>query len=181
VAEPSTSALRIWGSWLLAAATSVGLTSCGYVPVRSVVEARPHLAIVLVERPSAFPEVERGLLQGAMRELARNQLLRDGTAEPRIEVECVKIARNARAIGVRDGDVEAGGEEQVVVARAQIRDGGHVVADTGDMSTASLRAAGFSSTAEELREARGWQVAANELGQRLVMRLLGDPVPTLSP
>ncbi len=174
---------RRW--WLLALA----LAACGYHPLYGG-EAPTRLHVALARSLVADAVATDEVLSGVREALAKEGALAAGDGYPRIEVEVLRsdeasegIAAPSLALGsAAGGGARARATEVGLVARAYVvlGPGAAEERDTGDVRAMDLVASDVSMgvpdpKADAMHHSDALRLVARRLGERLALRVLGNP------
>jgi hypothetical protein len=163
--------------------------ACGYHPLYGG-EASTRLHVVLLRSLVADAVATDEVLSGVREALAKEGALAAGDGYPRLEVEVLRadeVSEGIAAPSVALGSGAGGGPraratEVGLVARAHVvlEPGGALERDTGDVRAMDLTASDVSigvldPRADAMHHSDALRLVARRLGERLVLRILGNP------
>lgn len=154
------------------------LAGCGYRPVYAA-GAGEQLCVRAGAAHTAEFAAMHSVIRGAMRELQRAGALAQGSQEPCMVIELLRVEEVATGIQVeptRSGEQpRAQGSEVWVTGRAWVERAGAVSRDTGDVRRSARGASALTSVSDTQRYRALVVAAAEELGAALSERILGLP------
>lgn len=151
------------------------LMGCGYQPVYT--SSAKRYEVVMGRYATASFEAVQDVAAGVRSELGAAEALGDGF--PQVVVEVLRVDERSSGVRLVGGTPLARGSEIVVTGRARVVPSAEAAptVDTGDMSRASMFAAGATPGADAELRSRAVRDAARSLGRALGRAVLGLPEP----
>lgn len=176
------SCVKRWGFWVL----PIALAGCGYQPVYGGQRPSTRLAVTAAPHRTAHMAAVQAALQAVRGGLSEAGVLRPGRAYPLVVVEVLRVdekATGVRAPAAGEPGPLGRGSAVGVVGRAWVveRPGAPPTRDTGDVRRVVRYGSAQGPRVDQLRYDEAVEAASRELGDALARRILGEPVPLVTP